>query len=75
VLYHLHRLTREGRLRQPKVFVDSPMATEATRITREHLELFDEQAKQLAGWHADGTRVARISRICTSREVPRSPWR
>jgi len=54
VLCHLHRLTREGRLRQPKVFVDSPMATEATRITREHLELFDEQAKQLAGWHARG---------------------
>ena len=54
VLYHLHRLTSEGRLRQPRVFVDSPMATEATRITREHLELFDEQAKRLAGWHARG---------------------
>ncbi|TAN25195.1 MAG: MBL fold metallo-hydrolase [Castellaniella sp.] len=54
VLYHLHRLTREGRLRQLKVFVDSPMATEATRITREHLELFDEQARQLAEWHARG---------------------
>jgi metallo-beta-lactamase family protein len=54
VLYHLHRLTCEGRLRQPRVFVDSPMATEATRITREHLELFDEQAKRLAGWHARG---------------------
>jgi len=37
VLYHLHRLAREGRLRHPMVFVDSPMATEATRITREHL--------------------------------------
>ncbi|WP_298433473.1 MBL fold metallo-hydrolase [Ottowia sp.] len=54
VLYHLHRLACEGRLRHPKVFVDSPMATDATRITREHLELFDEQAKRLAGWHARG---------------------
>jgi len=36
------------------IFVDSPMATEATRITREHLALFDEQAKRLAGWHARG---------------------
>ncbi len=54
VLYHLHRLTCEGRLRRPTVFVDSPMAAEATRITREHLELFDEQAKRLAGWHARG---------------------
>ncbi|MBV6415680.1 MAG: Ribonuclease [Steroidobacteraceae bacterium] len=54
VLYHLHRLVCEGRLRHPAVFVDSPMAAEATRITREHLALFDEQARQLAGWHARG---------------------
>ncbi len=54
VLYHLHRLTREGRLSDLKVFVDSPMATEATRITRQHLEIFDAQAKALAGWHAAG---------------------
>ena len=54
VLYLLHRLASQGRLRQPKVFVDSPMATQATRITREHMELFDEQAKQLAGWYARG---------------------
>ncbi len=54
VLYHLHRLTYEGRLRPPQVFVDSPMAAEATRITRGHLELFDEQARRLAGWHARG---------------------
>lgn len=54
VLYSLHRLSREGRLRPPKVFVDSPMATQATRITREHMELFDEQARHLAGWYAQG---------------------
>lgn len=54
IIYLLHRLACEGRLRQPMVFVDSPMATEATRITRQHLELFDEQARNLAGWHARG---------------------
>lgn len=54
VIYLLHRLACEGRLRYPKVFVDSPMATEATRITRAHLELFDEEAKRLAGWQAGG---------------------
>lgn len=54
ILYHLHRLTREGQLRNLKVFVDSPMATKATRITRQHIELFDAQAKDLAGWHAVG---------------------
>lgn len=54
VLYHLHRLTQEGRLHGLKVFVDSPMATEATRIIMQHLELFDETAKRLADWHAIG---------------------
>ncbi|MDX2484713.1 MAG: MBL fold metallo-hydrolase [Pseudodonghicola sp.] len=54
ILYHLHRLTCEGRLHDLMVFVDSPMATEVTRITRQHLELFDEQATQLAGWHKVG---------------------
>ena len=54
VIYQLHRLVAQGRLRQPRVFVDSPMATEVTRITRQHLELFDEQARQLVGWHARG---------------------
>lgn len=31
VLYHLHRLTRDGRLRNLKVFVDSPMALNQIR--------------------------------------------
>jgi metallo-beta-lactamase family protein len=54
VVYHLHRLTREGRLNDLKIFVDSPMATEATRITRQHMALFDDAAKELATWHARG---------------------
>lgn len=54
VLYHLHYLSREGWLRDLRIFVDSPMAAEATRITRQHLELFDENAVRLAGWHALG---------------------
>ncbi len=57
VLYHLHRFVSEGRLRRPQVFVDSPMATEVTRITRRHLELFDEEARRLAGWHERGADI------------------
>ena len=52
IIYHLHRLTREGRFTGLKVFVDSPMATAVTRITQQHLELFDENASDLADWHA-----------------------
>ena len=54
VIYHLHRLTCEGRLSNLKVFVDSPMATEVTRVTQQHLALFDENAQRLADWHALG---------------------
>lgn len=54
VIYHLHRLACEGRLSGLKVFVDSPMAASVTRITQQHLALFDENAKRLAGWHALG---------------------
>ena len=54
VLYHLHRLSRDGRLRDLRIFVDSPMAAAATRITQRHLDLFDENAARLAHWHALG---------------------
>lgn len=55
VIYHLHRLSRAGRLHNLKIFVDSPMATEVTHITRQHMDLFDENAKRLADWHALGS--------------------
>ena len=54
VLYHLHRLSREGRLRNLHIHVDSPMAAAATRITMQHLDLFDEPARRLADWRAAG---------------------
>src|SRR3546814_13072027 len=54
IIYQIHQLARQGRLEHPKVFVDSPMATDVTRITRQHLRLFDEQARALADWHARG---------------------
>lgn len=52
VIYLLHQMVRQERLRAPMIFVDSPMATAATRITRAHMELFDAQARELAEWHA-----------------------
>ena len=47
-LYYLNRLSREGRIRGPTVFVDSPMATEVSEITARHMELFDDEARRLA---------------------------
>ena len=68
VLYHLHRLTREGRLRNLKVFVDSPMATEATRITMQHLELFDDAANRLAVWHTIGKDLPYLHFVASAEE-------
>jgi metallo-beta-lactamase family protein len=48
ILYYFNQLTRQKRLRPVRIFVDSPMATAATRITLQHLALFDEEAKRLA---------------------------
>lgn len=47
-LYFLNRLSREGRLQNLRVFVDSPMAAEVTRITARHFDLFDAEARRLA---------------------------
>lgn len=57
VIYHLHQLTRQGRLRDLKIFVDSPMASQASRITMQHLNLFDEEARRLQDWHSVGTDI------------------
>lgn len=40
----LYRLTLAGRLRVPLVFVDSPLAAQASGITFRHLDALDEQA-------------------------------
>lgn len=52
IIYYINQLAREGLVDHLKIFVDSPMATAVTKITRSHLELFDEQARKLAEWHA-----------------------
>lgn len=47
VIYMLHELAQQGRI--PKdldVYVDSPMATEATRITLKYHEWLDEEAQK-----------------------------
>lgn len=54
ILYYLHLLTCQGCLPPINIFVDSPMATAATRITMNHLALFDAAAMQLAKWHHAG---------------------
>jgi metallo-beta-lactamase family protein len=60
LLYHLHRMSRAGIIRAPRVYVDSPMATAATEITARHYELFDEETRREAAQTigVDGMRVS-----------------
>lgn len=47
LLVLLYRLCRAGRMRVPLVFVDSPLAREASRVTFAHLEAIDDEAAAL----------------------------
>ena len=54
ILYVMSEFCRSGRVCPTKVYVDSPMALAATRITLEHPELYDREAKRLTAWLQDG---------------------
>jgi metallo-beta-lactamase family protein len=45
LLYILNNLVREKRLRRMHVYLDSPLAEEATRVYLSHPECFDEEAR------------------------------
>lgn len=47
IVYQLHLLIRNGRLRPMPVFVDSPLASAATNVFRMHPECFDEETALL----------------------------
>src|ERR1043166_383986 len=45
VVYALHRLIVEGKIPPLPIFVDSPLAVNATEVFRLHPELFDQEAR------------------------------
>lgn len=68
VIYHLHQLTRQGRLRDLDIFVDSPMASAVSRVTMKHVALFDEAAQRLADWHAAGNGLPSLRFVASTDE-------
>jgi len=68
ILYYLHHLTRQGRLHDLNIFVDSPMATAATEVTRNHLALFDEEAKKLVAWRTTSSDTPRLHFVGSAQE-------
>jgi metallo-beta-lactamase family protein len=47
VIYYLHQLVSAGQLPELPVFVDSPLASDATEVFRLHPECFDEETARL----------------------------
>ena len=50
VLYALAGLARAGKLPPLRIFIDSPMAEQATLITRHHLERLTPEVRELDRW-------------------------
>ncbi len=68
VLYELANLLRAGRIPEIPVFVDSPMAIDATEIFRRHPECFDEEMNELIRSGNSPFSFPQL-KICRSREA------
>jgi metallo-beta-lactamase family protein len=54
LLHVLADLARHGRIRKGlQVYVDSPMATQATEVTLRHPEIIDDETRELIAWGRD----------------------
>jgi len=68
ILFLLADLTRRGRLSGLTVYVDSPLAAEATRITMRHPECFDEESRNVFAWQAGNPGALKIVTTATTEE-------
>lgn len=68
VLYELAELIRSGQIPAIPVFIDSPMAIEATEILRRHPECFDEEMNQLIWADQSPFQLPQLE-ICRSRDA------
>jgi metallo-beta-lactamase family protein len=60
ILFLLADLTRKGRVKGLTLYIDSPLAAQATQITLRHPECFDEETRRVFAWreaHPDALRV------------------
>jgi len=72
ILYLLTDLTRKGRLSGITLYIDFPLAAEATRITMRHPECYDDETKELFAWrdaHPDALKVVLVKNMEESRAL------
>lgn len=72
ILYLLTDLVKRGRLAPLKVYVDSPMASSATKITLEHRALLDQETCDLIDWqqaHPEKMYIEFVADVERSRQL------
>ncbi|MGB3400014.1 MAG: MBL fold metallo-hydrolase [Candidatus Deferrimicrobiaceae bacterium] len=60
IIYLLADLTRQGRVSGLTVYIDSPLAIEATRITLRHPECFDKETLAVFEWREKNPDALRV---------------
>lgn len=60
ILYLLADLTRKGRISGVTLYIDSPLAAQATQITLRHPECFDEESRQVLAWREAHPELLRV---------------
>ena len=60
IIYLLSDLTRKGKLSGLTLYVDSPLAAEATRITLRHPECFDQETLDVMRWREKNPDALRV---------------
>lgn len=72
IIYLLADLVRRKRLSSLKVYVDSPMANAATRITLDNPELLDPETRELISWqrsHTDRMHIEFVADVERSKSL------
>jgi len=68
VIYELHKLMRDGLVKEMPVFIDSPLAVSATEIFRKHPECFDDEMNALLQRDDDPLGFSRIRYVKKAEE-------
>lgn len=72
IIYMLTDLVRRKRLSPLKIYVDSPMANAATRITLAHPNLLDQETRELLAWqqaHPDKVSIEFVADVERSKSL------
>ncbi len=72
IIYLLTDLVRRKRLSSLKIYVDSPMANSATRITLAHPDLLDRETRALLAWqqaHPDKVKIEFVADVERSKAL------